>query len=90
MKIDFRKIEVTDIEGKKHPMDLSKALGNLLYENTGDIGEMDLAREIYYKGEVDLPTDIQSIINIISAAKIKAFLKVALLNTLTPKTNGTD
>lgn len=32
MKIDFRKIEVTDIEGNKSTFDISKELGNTIYQ----------------------------------------------------------
>ena len=40
MKIDFRKIEVTDIEGNKSTFDISKELGNTIYRNrrSGGIG----------------------------------------------------
>lgn len=34
MEIDFRKIEVTDIEGNKSTFDISKELGNTIYKNT--------------------------------------------------------
>ena len=36
MKIDFRKIEVTDIEGNKSTFDISKELGNTIYQKTAD------------------------------------------------------
>lgn len=32
MRIDFREIEVTDIEGNKSTVDISKALGNAMYQ----------------------------------------------------------
>jgi hypothetical protein len=38
MKIDFRKIEVTDIEGNKSTFDISKELGNTIYRRSGGIG----------------------------------------------------
>ena len=34
MKIDFRTIEVTDIEGNKSTLDVSKELGNTIYTIT--------------------------------------------------------
>ena len=43
MKIDFRKIEVTDIEGNKSTFDISKELGNTIYQKTADLGELELA-----------------------------------------------
>jgi hypothetical protein len=45
-KIDFRKIEVKNIEGKKSALDLSKELGNAIYQKTADLGELELARKI--------------------------------------------
>ncbi|MCS2620813.1 hypothetical protein NXW11_23260 [Bacteroides thetaiotaomicron] len=47
MEIDFRKIEVTDIEGNKSTFDISKELGNTIYKNTPDLGELDFAQAIY-------------------------------------------
>lgn len=54
MKIDFRKIEVTDIEGNKSTIDVSKVLGNVIYQKTADLGELELAQNIYKNGEVEL------------------------------------
>lgn len=54
MKIDFRKIEVKDIEGTNSTLDISKELGNDIYKKTGDLGELELARDIYKNGEVDV------------------------------------
>jgi hypothetical protein len=45
MKIDFRKIELTDLEGNKSTVDVSKAFGNAIYQNTGDLGEFNLAQD---------------------------------------------
>lgn len=53
-KIDFKKVEVTDIEGNKTALDISKELGNQIYKKTGDLGELELAREIYKNGEVEI------------------------------------
>ena len=37
MKIDFRRIEVKDIEGNIIPFDMSKVLGNAIYQKTGEV-----------------------------------------------------
>lgn len=47
MKIDFRNIQVKDIKGTIIPLDVSKELGNAIYGKTADIGELELARDIY-------------------------------------------
>ena len=52
MKIDFRNIEVTDLEGNKSTSDVSKELGNIIYNNTTDLGELEFAQEVYKHGEV--------------------------------------
>lgn len=53
-KIDFRKIEVVALDGEKKIFDVSKELANTIYARTPDIGELELARDIYKKGEVEL------------------------------------
>ena len=53
-KIDFRKIQVENIEGIKNEADVSKQLGNQLYMQGRNIEECELGRDIYHKGEVEL------------------------------------
>jgi len=60
MKIDFRKIEVTDLEGNKSTFDVSKELGNTIYNNTTDLGEF--AQEVYKHGEVEVDSEKAEII----------------------------
>jgi hypothetical protein len=57
MKIDFRKIQVKDIEGNIVPFDMPKMLGNAIYLKTADLGELELAQTIYKNGEVELSTE---------------------------------
>lgn len=54
MRIDFRKIQVKDIEGNNSTVDISKMLGNAIYQKTADLGELELAQNIYKSGEVEL------------------------------------
>lgn len=54
MKVDFRKIQLKDIEGGIVPFDMSKVLGNIIYQKTRDLGELELAQDIYKNGEVEL------------------------------------
>lgn len=54
MKIDFRQIQVKDIEGNNSTVDISKMLGNTIYQKTADLGELELAQNIYKNGEVEL------------------------------------
>lgn len=62
-KIDFRKIEVKNIEGKKSNLDLSKELGNVIYQKTADLGELELARNIYKNGEIEVNAEQAIILN---------------------------
>lgn len=57
MIIDFRKIQVKDIEGNNSTVDIAKMLGNAIYQKTADLGELELAQTIYKNGEVELSTD---------------------------------
>lgn len=57
MKIDFRNIQLKDIEGTVVPFDFSKVLGNTIYQKTADLGELELAQTIYKNGEVELSTE---------------------------------
>ena len=62
MKIDFRKIQVKDIEGNNSTVDIAKMLGNAIYQKTADLGELELAQQIYKNGEVEVsPEQAESI-----------------------------
>lgn len=62
MKIDFRKIQVKDIEGNNSTVDISKMLGNAIYQKTADLGELELAQNIYKTGEVEVsPEQVERI-----------------------------
>ncbi len=62
-KIDFRKIEVKNIEGKESTLDLSKELGNQIYRKTADLGELELARNIYKDGEIEVDASQAAILD---------------------------
>lgn len=67
MKVDFRKIQLKDIEGGIVPFDMSKVLGNTIYQKTRDLGELELAQDIYKNGEVELTPE--------QAERIKEYVK---------------
>lgn len=62
MKADFRKVQVENIEGKFDTIDISKQLGNLIYNNSKDLGEVELAREMYRNGEIEATEENKKII----------------------------
>jgi len=82
MKIDFRKIAVKDIEGKNSNLDLSKELGNSIYRNTADLGELELARNIYKDGEVEVDAGQAEILNKYVREGFLAFVQEALCPVL--------
>ena len=85
MKIDFRKITVSDIEGNPIELDVSKELGNDMYFNTQDIAESDLGYDIYHNGEVELTDEQAKTVARFVEKGFKAFVKKALLPMLEKK-----
>ncbi|MBO5700381.1 MAG: hypothetical protein J6R57_03055 [Bacteroidales bacterium] len=53
-KVDFRKIQVENINGDMETVDVSKALGNALYPHGKTLEVVELARNIWKNGEVEL------------------------------------
>lgn len=81
-KIDFRKIELKNIEGKVTPYDISKELGNDIYNKTADIGELELARELYLKGDIEVDAIKAEILKKYVSEGYKAFVKECLIPVL--------
>ena len=55
MKLEFKQIEITTIDGKKEKLDFDyKGLANHIFNNTKDLGELELARELYKSGKLEL------------------------------------
>lgn len=95
MKVNFKTVSIsTSIEGTCEVFDLSKNVGNVIYAHTGDIGMLDFAKKIYYKGEVVCTDEqVEQICQIVSASNLIAVVKVAILDMLKPKEkeeNGND
>lgn len=79
MKIDFRKITVQDVDGNKSTVDVSKELGNIIYKNTPDLGELEFAQEIYKSGEVDIDEARAEIIRrYMDVGRFFAFVKAGI------------
>lgn len=82
MKIDFREIQVKDIEGNNSTVDIAKMLGNATYQRTADLGELELAQNIYKNGEVEVsPEQAESIKKYVSTGFV-AFVQVAVNEAL--------
>lgn len=83
MKIDFRKIEVTDIEGNNSTFDIHKDLGNVIYKNTPDLGELEFAQAIYKLGEVEVDEERVAIIRkYMDVGQFLAFIKKSVYEQL--------
>lgn len=81
-KIDFRKIKTLDIEGNITDINISKELGNAIYNKTADIGELELARDIYKQGEIEVDAEKASIIVKYVNETFLAFVKEAICPVL--------
>lgn len=82
MTIDFTKIKVKDITGEIRELDLSKELGNVIFQTTKDLGELEIARAIYLQGHIDADQKtVEMIIGYIEDNFV-AFVKEALIPIL--------
>lgn len=77
MKVDFRNLPVRDIEGNLCPRDIAKEMGNMIYNETADLGELDLAQRIYREGCVDLTDEETQTVRRYVEKNYKAFVKRA-------------
>lgn len=85
MKVDFRKVELKDIEGNIENYDLSKELGNAIYKKTADLGELDLAQRIYKQGEVEIDDTEKEVIKRYVKENFLAFVQLSVNEMLEQK-----
>ena len=52
---DFTEVEMEVSFDEKMKVDISKTLGNVIHQNTGDLGLDEIARTIYKDGKADIP-----------------------------------
>ena len=52
---DFTQVEMEVSFDEKMQVDISKTLGNVIHQNTGDLGLDEIARTIYKDGKADIP-----------------------------------
>ena len=82
MTIDFTKIKVKDITGEIRELDLSKELGNVIFNITKDLGELEIARTIYQQGHIDADKKTVEMIKGYVEDNFVAFVKEALIPIL--------
>ena len=76
-KLNFKAVPCRDIEGNLEPRDISKELGNFIYRETSDLGELDLAQRIYKEGEIEATDEEVEVIRKYINSGYKAFVKKA-------------
>lgn len=81
-KIDFRQIEIEMLDGNNSTVDISKELGNQIYQKTADLGELELAREIYRDGEVEIDHQQSGILSAYISSGFLAFVQEAACRQL--------
>ena len=54
---DFTQVEMEVSFDEKMKVDISKTLGNVIHQNTGDLGLDEIARTIYKEGKADIPVE---------------------------------
>ena len=54
---DFSEVEMEVSFDEKMKVDISKTLGNVIHQNTGDLGLDEIARTIYKEGKADIPVE---------------------------------
>ena len=82
---DFTQVEMEVSFDEKLKVDISKTLGNVIHQNTGDLGLDEIARNIYKEGKADIPVMyIPAIVEILKMphSLMAAGGKVAVINML--------
>ena len=82
---DFTEVEMEVSFDEKMVVDISKTLGNVIHQNTGDLGLDEIARTIYKEGKADIPVGyIPAIVSILKMPQslMAAGGKVAVINML--------
>ena len=72
---DFTQVEMEVRFDEMMKVDISQTLGNVIHQNTGDIGLDEVARTIYKEGKADIP--VQYIPAIVEILKMPTSLMAA-------------
>jgi hypothetical protein len=72
---DFTQVEMEVSFDNVMTLDISKTLGNVIHQNTGDLGLDEVARTIYKEGKADIP--VQYIHAIVEILKMPTSLMAA-------------
>ena len=78
MLIDFKNITIKDIEGNESTVDISKDLGNILYRSAVNQEGLEISRELYHNGEMDITKENAEVIKNIIASSFLAVVQESL------------
>lgn len=78
-KLNFKSVQVNDIDGTVKDLDFSKEIGNLIFRTTKNLGELEIAREIYQKGKIEVDEKTAEMIKNYIDENFVAFAKEALI-----------
>lgn len=78
MLIDFKNITIKDIEGNESTVDISKDLGNILYKSAVNQEGLEISRELYHNGEMDITKENAEVIKSIIASSFLAVVQESL------------
>lgn len=82
-KIDFRKIEIENVSGKKDVMDLSKLIGNAIWNDAKTLEVSELGRSIWKDGVVEIDDEQMEILKSSIPHLFPTYiLKTGILNAL--------
>ena len=75
----LKEIEITAINGEKTKLEFDyKGLANHVFNNTQDLGELEIARELYKNGELELDKESAVILKNYIGQVFKAVVHEAL------------
>jgi len=77
-KIDLSRLEITNIDGSKVEIDLSKELAQGIYSTTQKISELSFAMDLFKDPVVELTEENKEIIRSNVEKGFKAFVQVAV------------
>ena len=81
--MNFKKLKIKGIDGIDKELDFDyKGLANHVFNNTQDLGELELARELYKNGELELDRESAVILKNYIGQVFKAVVHEALYPVL--------
>jgi hypothetical protein len=83
-KIDFKKVKVETIDKSTVEMDLSKMIGNIMYQRSPNYDLFEIGKTIWEKGEIELSKEQIDLVSkfIDSIPEITYLMKVSILSSL--------